>query len=1118
MTKRKEAKITKKKIVLMAILIAVALSLLTFIFIKDVKTQLWQQSVNNLMETIKSGSNTLRLQLNHDYTSMEVIAEQIKTISIDETKQLSDILSYYRKLESSASLYLEDGSCIPSKKNKDEEAEKILLKTDKKQGIINPHISTATGVNVFNLFMEVTLQDKTKGYLVREYEINNIVDNFSLSFYNDAGFSYVINTKGDVLIRPPHPNSNKTVKNLFDMLPASQNDSAILKQFSKALEELSTGWAVFTYGKKEMFFCYTPIIQQSDWILIAIIPKTAINAQTNEILMQSILLIIHIIIGISLFMLFYIWYATKTQKKLRNQADYIEHLYNAIPDAVALITVEYPYQLLQINQEGLRLLGYEEDTSNKAIEKVLIGEIVHPDDYEKMIKLFQDISIKNKKEVLESRLLKKDGSFFWITSIIEKSYDENGNPVLIAAFHDITAEKIKEEEAEREKLQERLTLVKAISNAYPVIISLNLTKDTINFIYIQPGLIPNLGKQKSYTELFEEIKATIHYDNIEEFKSRFERENLKDILSQDKKEVFLEAKQRLMDGEYHWLSTQIIYTDNPYSEDKLAILISRCIDDQRYEEEQQRQMLQSALDNANAANRAKSQFLSNMSHDIRTPMNAIVGMTAIAATHLEDSERTMECLKKISLASKHLLSLINDILDMSRIESGKLSLTKEPFNFAELTTETIDLIRAQAKEKELKLDIHLRMLKNENVIGDPLRIRQIFINILSNAVKYTLPKGKIHVEVKQENSARKGYQSYIFRCSDTGLGMSKEFLKRLFQPFERANDYKVNKVGGTGLGMAIIKNLIDIMNGDILVESELEVGSVFTVTLPLQLQEEEQEELSEEWIGIRSLIVDDNQQICKNASELLKNMGLRAEFVMQGQQAVKYILEAKNTSDPFSLVLVDWQMPDMNGIEVVRNIRKQIGPDVLVIILTAYDWSEIEGDATEAGVTAFLSKPIYRSKICYLFNEIKKNNELKEQKSLKIKPNYNGKHLLLVEDNEINREIAKELIGNEIDIEIEEACDGLEAVKKFSESKEGYYNLVLMDIQMPKMDGYEATKMIRALQRQDAKTIPIIAMTANAFEEDAREALRAGMNAHFTKPIEIESLRNMLIQYLSETI
>ena len=573
----------------------------------------------------------------------------------------------------------------------------------------------------------------------------------------------------------------------------------------------------------------------------------------------------------------------------------------------------------------------------------------------------------------------------------------------------------------------------------------------------------------------------------------------------------MDTRQMLTDGQYHWTSIQMIYVENPYSEDDLAILLSRRIDEQRYEEEQKRQALQSALEGARAASMAKSRFLSNMSHDIRTPMNAIMGMAAIASTRLDDRVRVAECLKKISLSSQHLLSLINDILDMSKIESGKLSLREEPFNLAELVANVTELMAPQANAAQLEMNVSLPVLSQEEVVGDALRVRQVYLNILSNAVKYTEAGGRVQIEVWEEAGGRGGRKNFFFRCTDTGIGMSGEFLEHLFQPFERASDSS-DRAPGTGLGMAITRNIVDLMSGDIQVESRPGEGSCFTVMLPLQLQNARQEDVPEEWLGVHSLIVDDDRQTCENAAALLEDMGLRPEFVTEGEEAVRRVVRAKGTPDPFTLVIIDWKMPGMDGVEATRRIRREVGDEIPVIILTAYDWSEIEHEARKAGVTAFISKPFYRSKLCYLLNEIS-GEILTEAQCPYPDRDYGGRRILLVEDNDINREIARILL-EERGIRVEEACDGVQAVRMVSESEPGYYDMIFMDVQMPNMNGYEATRAIRSLDRADTARLPIVAMTANAFDEDVRTALRAGMDAHFAKPIEIVKLEQMLYRYL----
>lgn len=1106
----------KKTIVLAAITVGIILTALSLTFSQAVKDQLWEQSVNTILETTQQGCNTLRVQLSKEFDNMNTVSTYINSLSLEQQDELEELLGDYGKVDESTALYFPDGMCIPSNLEFDQNAAVLLAKTEEERGVIDPHISSVTGMNVFDLFVKVRMLDGTEGFLVKEYEVESIVDSFTVSFYKDSGFSYVVNMSGDVLIRPPHPNSNKTVQNLFDMLPESENKSEDLQQFALALKDSSTGWAVFAYQDEETVFCYTPLGLNSDWYLISIIPKDVVDEQTNAILMQALLLILSILVGILALVLLYFRYMLRTNRKLKNQAEYTAHLYNAVPEGVALMTVERPHRFLQLNKEGLRLLDYPIGSAGDILNDKTLKDLIHPEDYERISGLFENTVTKREKNIFELRIRKSGGEYFWAAGIVERTKDENGEQILISAFHDITAEKLAEEQEEREKLQERTTLVSAISNAYPVIISMNLTRDTLNFIYLQQGLMIDLGEQSTYSELFGQMIHSVHPNYREVFTQRFAPDSLRETLGSTRQVVLQEAKMMLTDDQYHWISTQIIYVDNPYSKDKLAILLSSRVDEQRYEDEQKRRALQTALESAQAASNSKSQFLSNMSHDIRTPMNAIVGMTAIATAHVEDRERVLECLRKISLSSRHLLSLINDVLDMSKIESGKIALREEPFNFAELAADAMELVRSQANASRLNLEIHLALLKNENVIGDPLRIRQILINILSNAVKYTLPGGTVQVDVSQESCKRRGYQSYVFRCADTGIGMSREFMDKLFQPFERAQDSTSSKISGTGLGMAITKNIVDLMNGDIMVDSEPGKGSVFTVTLPLKLQDAPKEEVPEEWLGVHSLIVDDDLQTCENAADLLESMGFRVKFVTEGRTAVRCVVEAKDSPDPYELVIIDWKMPDMDGVEAARRIRAEVGPDIPVIVLTAYDWSEIESEAREAGVTAFLSKPFYRSKICYLLSELSGEKEMVEQQSLVSHSDFTDARVLIVEDNEINREIAYTFI-TEMGLEVEEAYDGKEALEKFAESPSGYYDLILMDIQMPVMNGYDCTRAIRSLKRPDASVIPIVAMTANAFEDDVRSALRAGMNAHLAKPLDVKVLEDTIYKYLNES-
>ncbi|MBS5062655.1 MAG: response regulator [Hungatella hathewayi] len=991
------SKITKTKIVLAAVVIGTALILITSLFVNGVSGQLWQQSITTIMESTQQGCNTLRVQLQEELERLENVAERLGKIVPGDEEALDLFLQNYSQTDSGVSYFTDEGMTFPAGVPVDENVMKQLEERGLEHGIVDPHISSVTGVNVFHLFVRVTMQDGTAGYLLKEYEVGKIVDSFSLSFYQDSGFSYVVDGDGNVLIRPTHPKSNKTTQNLFDMLQVPENQPDALEQFAGALKENKTGWASFSYQGEDTVFCYIPLELGSDWYLVSIIPRAVVRAQTNEIILRTLILIVGIIGGIAILVALNYRYVSWTNRKLKSQAGYIEHLYNAVPEGIALISLEQPYRILQLNQEGMRLLGYPEDAFDEVPKNQLLREVIYEEDYEKLIESFEDTVEHERKNIIEHRTLKRDGSFFWVAGLVEKTLDDDGNSILITTFHDITSEKLAEEEAEREKLQERMMLVGAISNIYPIIISLNLTQDTCKFIYTGEGLLVNLKETSSYRELYESFIPSVHADNLEEFERRFQPDNLRRNLCRERSEVFLESRHLLKDGEYHWTSVQIIYVENPYSEDSLAILMARLIDEQRHEEEQQRQMLQSALDNANAANQAKSRFLSNMSHDIRTPMNAIIGMTAIASGHLDDRNRVGECLKNINLSSQHLLSLINDVLDMSKIESGKMTLREEAFHLEQLISDVVDLMRPEAEQGEIDMQAHMDV-REELVIGDALRLRQVCINILSNAVKYTPAGGTVRVEVTQEPGGGRGYQNYRFCCRDNGVGMSAEFLEKLFQPFERVQDSTNSRITGTGLGMAITKNMVDLMNGDIHVESAPGKGSTFVVTIPLRC-----------------------------------------------------------VSD------------------------------------------EVSAEDGGGGYSGAIGAAVAMSGT---------NREIAVE-------DFTGRRILLAEDNEMNRVIMRTLL-EEKGIAVEEACDGVEAVRMVSESEPGYYDLVFMDIQMPKMDGYEAAKAIRGLDRSDAAVLPVIAMTANAFDEDVRSALRAGMNAHFAKPIDVEELRQLLQAYLGE--
>ncbi len=547
-----------------------------------------------------------------------------------------------------------------------------------------------------------------------------------------------------------------------------------------------------------------------------------------------------------------------------------------------------------------------------------------------------------------------------------------------------------------------------------------------------------------------------------------------------------------------------------------GLFMASDITEAKRKQEEQQQALQAAYEAANHASTAKSSFLANMSHDIRTPMNGIIGMTAIAGTHLDDKERVADCLSKIMVASKHLLGLLNEVLDMSKIESGKIELQNEGFSLPDLVDDLITIAKPQIEAKHHEFFVSVRGIEHEKVIGDSQRIQQVFLNLLSNAIKYTPEGGKIQFILTEKPYHRKNVGCYEIVFEDNGIGMDKEFLDRLFEPFTRAEDGRVTKIQGTGLGMTITKNIVQLMNGRIDVKSEPDKGTKFTVTIFLKLQEGEEPASYDKLADLPILVVDDDETACESTCGMLDDLGMLSEYVLCGEDAVKRVVARHEAENDFFAVILDWKMPGMDGIAVTREIRRQVGEDVPIIIISAYDWSEIEVSAKAAGANAFLGKPLFKSKMVYLFKEILGNKKhLQNLSALKAiqKDNFSGKRALLVEDNELNAEIAGEILGM-AGLEIEYAKDGKEALDKMTQTQADYYDIVFMDIQMPIMDGYEATRAIRSLPDDYPKRVPIIAMTANAFMGDVQACKTAGMNEHIAKPLDLDHLFKVLNQWL----
>lgn len=526
--------------------------------------------------------------------------------------------------------------------------------------------------------------------------------------------------------------------------------------------------------------------------------------------------------------------------------------------------------------------------------------------------------------------------------------------------------------------------------------------------------------------------------------------------------------------------------------------------------QRQMQSINKARKEAIHANRAKSEFLSSMSHDIRTPMNAIIGMTEIAMKNRYDTARVEDCLEKIKLSSKHLLGLINDVLDMSKIESGKMSMNMNHISLRETMDDIVNIIQPQIKAKNQFFDIYIRSIISEDIYCDGTRLNQILLNLLSNAIKFTPEKGRIDIYINQEESPLgEGYVRTHFIVEDTGIGMSEEFQKIIFDTFTRESSERVHSIEGTGLGMAITKSIVDLLKGTVELESEPDKGSRFHVTLDLERAETDENMTLPEW---KVLVVDDDEQLCTSAASNLAELGVHAEWTTDGNNAIHMIEEQHEKNDDYRFVLIDWKMPNMDGMQTIKGIQNKVGKEIPVFLISAYDWSDIENEIHDADIEGFISKPLFKSTLYSRLIQYADGSEDLSNENGNSEVDFAGKHVLVAEDIDINWEIANEILSS-FGLEPERAVNGQECVEKFENSDIGFYDAVMMDLRMPLMNGFEATRAIRESKRAD-KDLPIIAMTANAFSNDIQECLDGGMNAHIAKPLDIRELLQVLKKYL----
>lgn len=715
---------------------------------------------------------------------------------------------------------------------------------------------------------------------------------------------------------------------------------------------------------------------------------------------------------------------------------------------------------------------------------------------------------------VEYRIQHDNGQILHIMGNI-KLLEEDGTLFYQRFLLDCTDQKLKEKRERMESERRQMELVHALSVDFQIVCFFdldtgmgNLLQLTDNSRYKFDFVFNNEISLDTFIELF--IDKSVYEADKEILRNASSIEYIKKELSE--KKLYYVNFRITRDKNIEYFQMKVVRSGN-WTDSRGIVLGLRSVDEETRKEMEHKNILEDALQQANRASRAKSVFLSNMSHDIRTPMNAIVGFTNLAVTHIDNKEQVEEYLGKIMTSGNHLLSLINDVLDMSRIESGKIHLEEKPCSLPDILHGLHNIIQADVHAKQLELYIDTIDVFDEDIYCDKLRLNQVLLNLLSNSIKYTGAGGSVSMRITEKPDAPSGYANFEFSIKDSGIGMSEEFVSHIFEPFEREQNTTTSGIQGTGLGMAITKNIVDMMNGTIVVKSEQGIGTEFIVSFTFRLYAEEKKPKNiKELKGCRALVVDDDFNTCDSVSYMLGQIGMSAEWTLSGKEAVLRTHQAIMRGNDYRVYIVDWLLPDMNGVEVARRIKKETGGNVPIIVLTAYDWSDIEAEAKEAGVTAFCSKPLFLSELSSCLNSVINNDEKETEESNASSKRHTGR-ILLAEDIDLNQEIACTLL-NESGFTTEVANNGKIALEMVSKSEPGYYQVVLMDIQMPVMNGYEATKAIRKLENKELASIPIIAMTANAFEEDKQEALKSGMNGHIPKPIDIDNLFSTLDKIL----
>ncbi len=944
-------------------------------YISSLRSKLMEQAVHNVLTVTTQQQQAFDNFLSGDRERIHSFAEYLAKSNSNDTEAIGKWLNTFGDIDALYSVIdLKTGQVYNNKEDKvyqmrDDELQ--VYRGFSGSGIRNPYQEPKSDDMMFGYYERFTFADGVSGLIQKSYECSKVSEDFSLSFYNDQGLAYVVNHKGDILLRSVGMLGDHLYDNIFDILAGHNGEQEKIDDFIDSLKQEKTGSIIFTGNKEDFVYTYVPVENAEKWYLVSVVRKSAITAETDAILQNSLMAVgfLFATLAVCVIFIFFNWRINRDIKEKDLEIAYQEqffdifatYLANNTDDIYMMIDV-VEKQVEYISPNAERILGIS--IKNITTGEQFLSEAVYPSgariDFDELYKLEPDMSLRNISE-------------------------EWKNP--------------KTDEHKCFQISVYCTLVQ--------------------------------NKRKIIVYISDRTKERIIQDTLTE-----------------------------------------------------------------------------ALQIAQVANNAKSTFLSSVSHDIRTPMNAIIGFIGLLQDEVDNPDHVREYTKQIDAASQHLLGLINDVLDMNKIENGSTTLHYSEVNLADIIDEINTIIRPQTKAKNQTFEILSSSVIHEYVQADKLRINQILMNLLSNAVKYTPEGGNIQMRLDELPQVDDNYSRIRFLISDTGIGISEEFQKVIFEPFARENNEIIHQIQGTGLGMAITKSLVDLMNGTIQVESQPGKGSVFTVELELPISKKEED--SEFWtrynIG-KMIVADDDDETCRNIVKAMEKTGVTVDYATDGESAVRMMRTAREEGDPYHLILLDWKMPNLDGLETAHLIRKNYSEKIPILILTAYDWEEIEKEAKEIGVNHFMPKPFFITTFKEVIRQVmgKKKTVRLETESMVVK----GKHILVVDDIEANRLVLIKILSS-LGAVCDEACNGQEALDKFEEFSSSAYDLIFMDIQMPVMDGYAATRAIRSSTHPSAKTLPIIAMTANAFVEDIRMAIESGMNAHITKPVHIDKLKGTI--------